>query len=79
MLKKQAMTALDQAKKSSDRERAAILQAEQSAEFERSATLKLAQAGSREEYMLELMTTASQDVAGALLTGAPESRFMFCL
>ena len=66
LLKKQAMTALDQARKSSDREQAALLQAQTSANLEKTATLKATRAAERENYMLELMTTASQDVAGTL-------------
>ncbi len=66
LLKKQAMNALDQARKSSDREQAALLQAQTSANLEKTATLKATRAAERENYMLELMTTASQDVAGTL-------------
>ena len=63
-LKTQCLTALAQAKKSSDREGAALLQAKESAESAQAALLKSTQAANREGYMLELMTTASQDMIG---------------
>jgi hypothetical protein len=66
LLKKQAMTALDQAKKSSEREQAALLQAQQSADLEKAATLEVTRAAQRENYMIDLMTNASQDMAGTL-------------
>jgi multidrug efflux pump subunit AcrA (membrane-fusion protein) len=66
LLKKQAMTALDQARKSSEREQAALLQAQDSANLEKAATLEATRATERENYMIELMTDASQDMAGTL-------------
>ena len=63
-LKTQCLSALAQAKKSSEREEAALVQARESVESAQIATLKLNQAAQREEYMLELMTTASQDMMG---------------
>ena len=67
LLKKQAMTALDQARKSSEREQTALIQAQESAHLEQAATLKAARAAERENYMLELMIAASQNMAGTHL------------
>lgn len=64
ILKKQVVTALDQAKSASEREKSALLQAKQATENEQTAVAKLSHAAGREEYLLELMTTASQDVIG---------------
>ena len=63
-LKTQCLTALTQAKKSSEREENALLQAKESVESAQVAALRMSQAASREKYMLELMTTASQDIIG---------------
>ena len=64
MLKQQAAAALDQARHAIEREEAAVLQAKRSAALEAAATLRASQAENREEYVLELMTSAGQDVAG---------------
>jgi multidrug efflux pump subunit AcrA (membrane-fusion protein) len=66
LLKKQTVTALDQAKKSFEREQAAILQTQKSLDLEKAATLKATRSAERESYMLDLMTDASEDMAGAL-------------
>ena len=66
LLKKQAVTALDQARKSSDREQTALLQAHESLKSEEAATAKATRSAERENYMLDLMTDASQDMAGTL-------------
>ena len=60
------MTALDQARKSSDREQTALLQAHESLKSEKAAAAKAIRSAERENYMLDLMTDASQDMAGAL-------------
>lgn len=65
LLKKKTMTGLDQARKSSDREQAALLQAQESLNLEKATTLKATRSAERENYMLDLMTDASQDMAGA--------------
>lgn len=64
MLKNQAMIALDQGRKSLEREKLASLEAQKSANLEQIATAEATRAAEREQYMIELMTTASQDVAG---------------
>ena len=66
LLKKQTMTALDQARKSSDREQTALLQAHESLKSEEAAAAKATRSAERENYMLDLMTDASQDMAGTL-------------
>ena len=63
-LKAQCLTAIVQAKKLSEREKATLLQAKESVESAQAALRKSTQAANREEYMLELMTTASQDMIG---------------
>jgi arginine deiminase len=67
LLKKQAVTALDQARKSSDRKQTALLQAQESLKSEKTAAAKAIRSAERENYMLDLMTDSSQDMAGALL------------
>jgi hypothetical protein len=64
LLKKQAVTALDQARKSSDREQAALLQTQEARDLEKAATLSATRSAERESYMLDLMTDASLDMAG---------------
>jgi multidrug efflux pump subunit AcrA (membrane-fusion protein) len=66
LLKKQTMTALDQARNSSDSEQAALLQAQESLNLGKTATSKAARSAEHENYMFDLMTDASQDMAGAL-------------
>jgi hypothetical protein len=65
-MKKQTMTALEQARKSADREQSALRQAQESLELEKTATSNTARSAQRENYMLDLMTDASQDMAGTL-------------
>jgi hypothetical protein len=61
------MTALAQARKSSEREQAALLEAQKSDDLEQAATLEVTRVAERERYMIELMTTASHEVAGTHL------------
>ena len=61
-LKAQCLTAIAQSKRSSEREEAALLQAKESTEAAQIATMKLIQAMDRELYMLELMTSSSQEL-----------------
>ena len=75
VLKAQCLTAISQSKKSSDREEAARLQAKESTEAAQVATAKLTQAIDREAYMLEMMTTANQELIGKFLLGAPVPNF----
>jgi hypothetical protein len=63
VLKKQPLTALDKAKRSSENEQAALLQAHKSAKLEQAATLEVARAMGREDYIVELLTSAGRDMA----------------
>jgi hypothetical protein len=65
-MKKQTMTALEQARKSSDHEQIALRQAQESLELEKTATSNAARFVQRENYMLDLLIDASQDMAGTL-------------
>ena len=64
VLKAQCLTAIAQSKKLSDREEAARLRAKESDEAAHIATAKLTQAVDRESYLLELMTSSSQELIG---------------
>ena len=72
ILKGKIVTALDQLKSASEHEESALLQAKQAAENEQMAVANLSHAAGREEYLLELMSTASEDMIGKP-RGAPES------
>jgi hypothetical protein len=63
---KQAITVMDKSRKLSDRERAALRQAQEALELKESAAADASWAIKRENYMLDLMTDASEDVAGML-------------
>jgi hypothetical protein len=66
-MKKQTVIVMEQSRKSSDREQAALRQAQEALEMKETATANAAQSAQRENYMLDLMTDASQDMAGMLL------------
>jgi hypothetical protein len=66
-MKKQTVTVLDQSRKSSDREQAALRQAHRTLELKETTTASATQSAQRESYMLDLMTDASQDMVGMLL------------
>ena len=66
-MKKQTVTVLDQSRKSSDREQAALRQAHEALELKETATASATRSAQRENYMLDLMTDASQDMASMLL------------
>jgi hypothetical protein len=63
-MKKQAVTVMDQSRKSSDREQTALRQAQEALELKESATAIASRVARRESYMLDLMTDAGQDMAG---------------
>jgi hypothetical protein len=65
-MKKRIVTVMDQSRKSSDRERAALQQAQEALQLKESAAAKALRATKREEYMLDLLTDASLDMAGML-------------
>jgi hypothetical protein len=66
-MKKQAVTIMEQSRKSSNWEEAALRQVQEALEMKKTATANTAQSAQRENYMLDLMTDASQDMAGPLL------------
>jgi hypothetical protein len=65
-MKIQAVIVMDQSRKSSDREQAALQQAQEALKLKESATVEVLRATKREDYMLSLITDASQDMAGML-------------
>jgi hypothetical protein len=66
-MKKQTMTTLEQTRKSSNREQIALHRAKESFELKEAATSNATRSAQRENYMLDLMTDASQDMAGMSL------------
>ena len=60
------MIVLDQSRKSSEREQAALRQAQEALELKETTTANATRSAQRESYMLDLMTDASQDMAGML-------------
>jgi hypothetical protein len=65
-MKKLAIVVMDQSHNSSDREKTALRQAQEALELKEAAVAKALQATARENYMLDVMTDASQDMAGTL-------------
>jgi hypothetical protein len=65
-MKKQAITIMDQSRKSSEREKNALQQAQEALELKEAVVAEGLQATSRENYMFDLMTDASLDMAGTL-------------
>jgi hypothetical protein len=65
-MKKQAVTVMDQSHKSLDHEQDALQQAQEALKLKESAAADALRAITREDYMLDLMTDASQDMVGML-------------
>ena len=65
-MKKQTLTVMDQSRKSSEREKITLRQAHEALELKETAVAEALQAAARENYMLELLTDASLDMAGML-------------
>jgi hypothetical protein len=63
-MKKQTLVVMEQSRKSSEREKIALQQAQEALTLKEAAVAEAAQAASREDYMLDLMTDASLDMAG---------------
>jgi hypothetical protein len=63
-MKRQAFVIMDQSRKSLERERAALQRAQEALKLEETATAETLRVASREEYMLDLLTDASLDMAG---------------
>ena len=74
-LKAQCLAAIAQTKKLSDREEASRKRAIQSDEAAHTATAKLTQAVKRETYLLELMTSSSQELIGEIFVDSPRAEF----
>jgi hypothetical protein len=72
------MTALEQERKSLDREQTALRRAQESVEPEKTVTSSAACSVQRENYMFDLMTDASQDMAGTFFH-LRTSPLPFCL
>ncbi|KAK1678032.1 hypothetical protein QYE76_038880 [Lolium multiflorum] len=73
-MKKQVVLAMDQSRKSSEREKIALQQAQEALALKEIAVAEVAQAVSREDYILNLMTDASLDMAGSFLDVAAEDQ-----
>jgi septal ring-binding cell division protein DamX len=58
---------MEQSRKSSDREKAAFQQVEEARKLKDAAQAEAAKSASREEYMLQLLSDASEDIAGMML------------
>jgi Tfp pilus assembly protein PilN len=65
-MKKRAITIMDQYRKSSEREKIALRQAQEALKLKETTVAEALQANARENCMLELMTDASEDMAGTL-------------
>jgi hypothetical protein len=65
-MKRQVVVIMDQSRKSSDRERVAVQQAQEALQLKDSAATEALRATNREEYMLDLLTDVSLDMAGKL-------------
>jgi hypothetical protein len=63
-MKRQAVVIMDQSRKSLERERAVLQWAKEALKLEETATAETLRAASREEYMLDLLTDESLDMAG---------------
>ena len=75
LLKAQCLAAIAQSKKLSDREEASRKRAAESDEVAGAATAKLTQAIEREAYLLELMTSSSQELTGEFSSITSRSEF----
>ena len=63
-MKKQSLIVMEQSHKSSEREKMALQQAQEALKLKDAAVAEALQATSRENYMLELLTDTSLDMAG---------------
>ncbi|KAK1648708.1 hypothetical protein QYE76_066513 [Lolium multiflorum] len=73
-MKKQAVVVMDQSRKSSDRARAALQQAQEALKQKEDAAAEASRASQREDYMLDLMTSAGQDMSGSFVDIAAEDQ-----
>ena len=63
-MKKQSLIVMEQSHKSSEREKMALQQAQEALKLKDAAVAEALQATSRENYMLDLLTDTSLDMAG---------------
>jgi hypothetical protein len=63
-MKKKTLVVMGQSRKLSEREKIALQQAKETLALKEAAVAEAAQAISREDYILDLMTDASLDMAG---------------
>ncbi|KAK1551541.1 hypothetical protein QYE76_027024 [Lolium multiflorum] len=73
-MKKQSIIVMDQSRKSSEREKIALQQAQEALILKEIVVAKASQATSREDYILDLMTDVSLDMAGSFLDAAAEDQ-----
>ncbi|KAK1650462.1 hypothetical protein QYE76_068267 [Lolium multiflorum] len=73
-IKKQSIMIMDRFRKSPEREKVALQEAKEALALRDTAVAEAAQAVSREEYMLDLLTDASLDMAGSFLDAAAEDQ-----
>ncbi|KAK1617599.1 hypothetical protein QYE76_023116 [Lolium multiflorum] len=73
-MKKQTIMIMDRFRKSSEREKVALQEAKEALALRDTAVAEAAQAVAREEYMLNLLTDASLDMAGSFLDSAAEDQ-----
>jgi hypothetical protein len=78
-MKKQTLIIMDQSRKSSEKEKLALQQAQEALALKEAAVVEAAQAASQEDYMLQLMTDASLDMAGMLPQLKNSSMLFACL
>jgi acyl-homoserine lactone acylase PvdQ len=77
--KKQSLMLMEQSRKSSEREKIALQQAQDAISEKDSAVAEAAAATSRENFMLQLLTDASLDMAGMFHYHCRAFLFLFCL
>ncbi|KAK1604652.1 hypothetical protein QYE76_028325 [Lolium multiflorum] len=71
-IKKQSLMIMERVRKSPEREKVALQETKEALALRDTAVTEAAQAVSREEYMLDLLTDASLDMAGSFLDSAAE-------
>jgi hypothetical protein len=76
-MKKQAIIVMDRSRKSLDREQDALRKVQEALELKESAAAEVSRAVKRENYMLDLMTDASEDMAGISSCGFPLISILF--
>jgi hypothetical protein len=78
-MKKQTLIMMDKSRKSSEKEKVALQQAQEAIAAKETAVTEAAQATTRENFMLELMTEASLDMTGMLCKRSHAVSCSYCL